>query len=146
MVAVFLVGVAASSSSAYPIVAHLGGVPVRAPGRRDTWGICPSSTIRLDRSQVGAAGHAVLAALPTIARFATPPLNLRGAQVTLAVPTHRNGAIMPTRRSCWGTPFTNSALVEVFLPAERAAPALRGNPWFYVAHTRTDWVIWDEPH
>ena len=88
----------------------------------------------------------MLAALPTLAKEIAPPLNLRGARVTGVRHTRRNGVIMPTRRSCWQTPFIRSALVQVFLPAERAAPALRGNPWYYVARTREGWVIWDEPH
>jgi hypothetical protein len=92
------------------------------------------------------AKRAVLAALPTIAMRSTPHLQLRGARVTLVSHTRWSGFIMPSRRSCDGRPFLRSALVELFLPAERQSPDLRGNPWFYVARTRSAWVIWDEPH
>jgi len=89
---------------------------------------------------------AVLAALPAIAKQSRRPPKIRGARVTAVTHTRRSGFIMPTRRSCWGTPFKRSVLVKVFLPAERATPALSGNPWFYVARTHASWVIWDEPH
>jgi len=34
----------------------------------------------------------------------------------------------------------------MFLPAERSAPSLRGNPWFSVVRTPRAWVVWDAPH
>jgi hypothetical protein len=92
------------------------------------------------------AKRAVLAALPTIAKEVQPPLSLRGTRVVGLTHTRPTGFIMPTRHSCWGVPFRRSVLVQILLPAERAAPDLRGNPWFYVARTRESWVIWDEPH
>jgi len=139
-------GLAAVSAASYPVVAHEGIVPVRAPTATDAWGACPSEARDISASDMADAKAAVLAALPTIAKRAQPPLNLRGARVTAVRHTRRDGFIMPTRHSCWGTPFAHSVLVQVFLPAERAAPALRGNPWFYVARTPNAWVVWDEPH
>jgi hypothetical protein len=134
-IAALLAGVAAASTTAYPVVAHVGNVPVRAPTSRNAWGACPSGTVVV-------AKGAVLAALPTIAKEA----NIRGARVLLVTHTRRTGFIMPVRRSCWGTAFSRSLLVQVFLPAERSTPALSGNPWFYVARTKKAWVIWDQPH
>jgi hypothetical protein len=139
-------GLAAAPVGSYPVVAHEGPVPVRAPTARYAWGACPSGAVGITRSHMAEAKLAVLAALPTIAKRSQPPLNLRGARVTVVRHTRRNGDIMPSRRSCAGTPFVRSVLVQVFLPAERTAPAIRGNPSFYVARTREGWVIWDEPH
>jgi hypothetical protein len=95
---------------------------------------------------MGEAKRAVLAALPTIANEVKPRLNLRGARVIGVSHTRPTGFIMPARRSCWGVPFSRSVLVQILLPAEHAAPDLRGNPWFYIARTRESWVIWDRPH
>jgi hypothetical protein len=92
------------------------------------------------------AKRVVLAALPALARRAAPHLGLKDARVTLVSHTRKSGFIMPSRRACWGRPFRRSLLVETVLPAERSAPALQGNPWFYVARTRRAWVIWDQPH
>jgi hypothetical protein len=136
---------AAAPTSPYHVVAHLAGVPIEAPSGAQAWGACPGDALRLDRAQMRNAKPVVLAALPTFAERATPHLRLRGARVTLVDRTRPNGFILPARRACRGQAFRRSALVEVLLPAERAA-ALRGNPWFYVARTRGAWVIWDEPH
>ena len=130
----------------YPVVAHLGGTPVRAPIEHDTWGNCPAHTFVLDAGGLGAAKRALLLALPTIAMQASPPLKLGGARVINVTHTRRDGFILPSRRSCRGTSFLRSALVQIVLPAERAAPDLRGNPWFYVARTRDGWIVWDEAH
>jgi hypothetical protein len=135
-----------SAASVYPVVAHLGSVPVRAPAQRQAWGSCPSHTVRLDQKGLVGAKHAALLALPTVARRAQPPLKIRGARVVGLRHTHSSGDILPSRRSCRGTPFKRSALVMLFLPAERSSPDIRGNPWFYVARTRTAWVVWDEVH
>lgn len=136
----------AAPTRPYHVVAELAGVPIKAPSKSQAWGACPGGTITLDSAEMRSAKRVVFAALPTLAKRATPHLRLKHARVTLVSHTRRNGFILPTRRACWGRPFLRSALVEVFLPAERSAPALRGNPWFYVARTRKTWVIWDEPH
>jgi hypothetical protein len=136
----------AAQAQPYPVVAHLAGLPIKAPTKSQAWGACPGDALRLDRAEMRHAKRAVLAALPALAQRATPHLRLKGARVTLVTHTRRNGFILPTRRACWGQPFHRSALVELFLPAERRSAALDGNPWFYVARTRTSWVIWDEPH
>jgi hypothetical protein len=135
----------AAQTQTYPVVAHLAGVPIKAPSKSQSWGACPAGALRLDRAEMRNAKRVVLAALPTLAKRATPHLRLNDARVILVTHTRRNGSILPTRRACWGQPFRRSALVELFLPAERSA-ALDGNPWFYVARTRESWVIWDEPH
>ena len=139
------VAVAASERS-YPVVAHLDRVAIKAPSKSQAWGACPGGALRLGPVGMTEAKRVVLAALPALAKRATPYLRLKEARVTLVSHTRRSGFIMPTRRACWGRPFRRSVLVEVFLPAERSAPALRGNPWFYVARTRNAWSIWDEPH
>jgi hypothetical protein len=108
--------------------------------------MCPALTLRLDAAGLTAAKRAALLALPAVAKHARPPLNLHGARVIGLTHTRRSGFIMPTRRSCRGTPFLHSALVQIFLPAERTAPDLRGNPWFYVARTPESWVVWDQVH
>jgi hypothetical protein len=108
--------------------------------------MCPSHTLVLDRRGLRQAKQATLLALPTIAKGVTPALKLRGARVIGVSHTRPDGFILPTRRSCWGTPFKRSVLVQIFLPAERASPSIRGNPWFYVARTPQAWVIWDEVH
>ena len=141
-----LAAVATSGLSGYPVVAHLGGSPVKAPTKRQPWGSCPAGALPITAAQMQGARRAVMAALPKLAERTTPPLRLRGARVTLVSHTRRSGFIMPSRRACRGMPFRRSVLVEVFLPAERASPSLRGNPWFYVARTERAWVIWDAPH
>jgi hypothetical protein len=140
-----LSAVVLSSMAPYPVVAHLDSVPVRAPVQANEWGRCPSHTLRLDERGLIKAERATLRALSTIAEQVQPPLKIRGARVIGLHHTHRSGDILPTRRSCWGTPFARSALVQIVLPAERAVD-LRGNPWFYVARTPTSWVVWDQPH
>jgi hypothetical protein len=133
-----------ASATPYPVVAHLGQVPVRAPVQRDAWGRCPSPTLRLDQKGLVRAKRAGLLALPVVAKQVRPALKIRGARVDVLRHTHRSGDILPTRRSCRGTAFKNSALVHIFLPAERASPALRGNLAFYVARTPQAWVVWDD--
>lgn len=135
-----------SSATQYPVVAHIGSIPVRAPVHRDAWGTCPSHTLLLDKNGLAGAKRAALLALPMVARQTQPPLKIRGAQVVGLRHTHRPGDTMPTRRSCWGTAFGRSALVQIFLPAERASPDIRGNLWFYVARTPGAWVVWDQVH
>jgi hypothetical protein len=135
-----------SAGTAYPVVAHLGSVPVRAPARAQAWGGCPAHTTSLDRKGLVTAKHAALLALPTVARRVQPPLKIRGARVVGLRHTHPSGDILPTRRSCRGTAFKRSALVQLFLPAERRSPDIRGNPWFYVARSPTAWVVWEEVH
>lgn len=137
---------AAQPTQPYEAVAHWDGVPIEAPGRGQAWGTCPAGAQRLDAGELRNAKRVVLAAMPTLARRATPHLRVEHARVTLVSHTRRSGFILPTRRACRGRPFRRSALVEVFLPAERPAAALVGNPWFYVARTRHAWVIWDQPH
>jgi hypothetical protein len=136
----------AAQTQSYPAVAHLAGVPIHAPSKSEAWGACPGDVLRLDRAEMRNAQRVVLAALPALAKRSTPRLRLKGARVTLVAHTRRNGSILPTRRACWGQPFNRSALVELFLPAERRSAALNGNPWFYLARTPRAWVIWDEPH
>jgi hypothetical protein len=145
-VTVGLAAAALSAATVYPVVAHLGSVPVRAPARGQAWGSCPSQMMRLDRAGLVGAKHAALLALPAVAKRVQPPLKLRGARVVGLRHTHPSGDILPTRRSCRGTPFKRSALVQLFLPAERNSPDIRGNPWFYVARTPKAWVVWDEVH
>jgi hypothetical protein len=128
----------------YPVVAHLGPAPVRAPVQRDAWGSCPSQTLVLDEGGLVKAKRAALLALPTVAKQVQPALKIRGARVDVLRHTHRSGDILPTRRSCWGTAFKDSALVRIVLPAERISPALRGNLAFYVARTPQAWVVWDQ--
>lgn len=130
----------------YRVAAHLAGVPIRAPLPHQAWGACPPGALSLDTSETRSVRRVVLSALPTLAMRATPPLRLKGARVTFVLHTRRNGFVMPTRRACWGRAFRRSVVVEVFLPAERSAPDLRGNPAYYVARTRHAWVIWDEAH
>jgi hypothetical protein len=130
----------------YPVVARVAGVGVRAPAAGQPWGRCPAGALPLDAAGLAGAKRAVLVALPTLARRAQPALDLRGARVTGVSHTRREGSILPANRACRGTSFLHSVLVRIFLPAERAAPSLRGNPWFYVARTRGAWVIWDAPH
>jgi hypothetical protein len=142
---VVLAAAAPLSLSGYPIVADVAGVPVRAPAESQAWGACPTGALPINPAELRSAKRAVVAALPTLAKRPKPPLKLQGARVTLVSHTRRTGFIMPSRRACWGTPFLRSALVQVFLPAERASPSLRGNPWFYVARTQRAWVIWDAP-
>src|SRR5438876_1894367 len=127
-----------------PVVAHLDGVPVRAPTVGAAWGVCPAHALRLKAAGLVAAKRAAMLALPTVAREVRPPLNLRGARADVVRHTRRNGDVLPRRHSCRGTPFLRSALVHVVLPAERAAPDLRGNLTLYVAPTPNEWVIWDE--
>ena len=143
--AIFVGLVGAGMAFAYPIVARIGVTAVYAATSRATWGTCPTGAQSIARSQFAQARGAVIAALPTIANEVSPPLRLVRARVSAPIRTRPNGFILPSRRSCWGLPFRRSVLVEVFLPAERSAPSLRGNPWFYVAKTRKGWVIWDEP-
>jgi hypothetical protein len=138
-----LAGVAVSAT-AYPVVAHVADMPVRAPTNHNAWGACPSKAVALDRAGLIGAKRAVLAALPTIAKEVRPPLDTRAARVIGVSHTRKTGFIMPSRQSCQGVPFTRSALVKVTLPAEKLA-SLRGNPWFYVARTKGAWVIWDRP-
>ena len=132
-----------TSATSYPVVAHLGLVPVRAPVQQDAWGRCPAHTLRLDQRGLLGAKRAALLALPAIAKQVRPAVEIRGAQVLVLRHTHRSGDILPTRASCRGTAFERSALVAIFLPAERAAPALRGNLTLYVARTPHAWVVWD---
>lgn len=133
-----------SSTTPYPVVAHLGSVPVRAPVKRADWGRCPAHTLVLDRNGLAGAKRAALLALPTVSKQTQPPLKIRGARVDVVAHTHVRGDILPRRRSCRGTPFRRSAVVHIVLPAEHSAPALRGNLTFYVARTPKTWVIWDE--
>jgi hypothetical protein len=146
LVATVLGVVALSPPPIYPVVAHLGFVPVRAPARTQAWGVCPSHALRLDHKDLVQAERATLLALRTVAQRARPPLRIRGARVIGLRGTRRPGDIMPTLHSCWGTPFRRSALVRIVLPAEQTSPDIRGNPWFYVARTTTAWVVWDEVH
>lgn len=139
-----LAGVAAATATAYPVVAHVGDIPVRASTSPSAWGACPSGTVALDHAGLTGAKRAVLAALPTIAKEVRPPLDTHGARVIGVSHTRRTGFIMPSRQSCRGAAFTRSALVKVTLPSEKLA-SLRGNPWFYVARTKGAWVIWDRP-
>ena len=132
------------SVTPYPVVAHLGPTPVRAPVQRDAWGSCPSHTLALDEVGLVNAKRAALLALPTVAKQVRPMLKIRGARVDVLRHTHRSGDILPTRRSCWGTAFKRSALVHFVLPAERASPALRGNLAFYVARAPQAWVVWNQ--
>ena len=141
-----LAAAALSVATVYPVVARLGSVPVRAPARGQEWGSCPSHTTRLDRAGLVGAKHAALLTLPTVAKRVRPPLRIRGARVVGLRNTHPSGDIIPTRRSCRGTAFKRSALVQLLLPAERSSPDIRGNPWFYVARTPNAWVVWDEVH
>ncbi len=145
-VSAVLTAVALSQATSYPVVAHLGSVPVRAPTRRNAWGRCSSHTVRLDRDGLASAKRAALLALPTVAKQGKPALKIRGARVIGLRHTRRGGDIRPTRRSCWGTAFRRSALVQIFLPAEQTSPAIRGNPWFYVARTPSACVVWDQVH
>ncbi len=142
----FVAAAGALSLSGYPVVAQIAGVPVSAPTTKAAWGACPTGARPISTAGMLGAKRAGLAALPVIAKQTRPPLNLHGVRVTRVSHTRKTGFIMPLHRACWGTPFARSVIVEVFLPAERAAPALRGNPWFYVARTSSAWVIWDEPH
>jgi len=84
-----------SAATAYPVVAHLGSVPVRAPARGQAWGSCPSHALRLDRKSLVGAKHAALLALPTIAKRVRPPLKIRGARVVGLRHTHPSGDILP---------------------------------------------------
>jgi hypothetical protein len=136
----------AASSPPYRAVAHLAGVPIEAPNKSQSWGVCPAGALTISAPEMRNAKHVVLAALPALAKRATPHLHLKDARVTLVSHTRRSGFIMPWRRACWGRPFHRSVLVETVLPAERRSTALTGNPWFYVARTRHAWVIWDQPH
>ncbi len=145
-VSAVLTAVALSQTTLYPVVAHLGSVPVRAPVQRDAWGRCPSHTLRLDQKGLAGAKRAVLLALPTVAKQTQRALKIRGARVVGLRNTHRSGDVLPTRRSCRGTAFKRSALVQIVLPAERTSPDIRGNPWFYVARTPRAWVVWDQVH
>jgi hypothetical protein len=129
----------------YVVVAHVGGIAVRAPTSRSGWGACPSRTVVVGNVGLKGARRAVLAALPTIARESEPPLRTTGARVVGVLHTRSTGFIMPSRRSCRGVAFRRSLLVQIVLPAEKRAPSLRGNPWFYVARTKEAWVIWDRP-
>jgi hypothetical protein len=139
-----LSAVVLASATAYPVVAHLGSIPVRAPVQRDAWGRCPSHTLRLDQKGLVQAKRAALLALPAVAKQVRPALNIRGARVDVFRHTHRSGDIIPSRSSCRGTAFRRSALVHIVLPAERALPALRGSFAFYVARTPQAWVVWDQ--
>jgi hypothetical protein len=134
------------SGALYPVVGHVDSVPVRAPAPSESWGACPANAEPLDAAGLAGAKRAALLAMPEIARRSLPTLDLTGTRVIGLSHTRREGFILPTRRSCWGTPFLRSALVQVFLPAERASPAIRGNPWFYVARTPAGWIVWDEVH
>jgi hypothetical protein len=145
-VSALFAAVALSQATTYPVVAHLGSVPVRAPTQPSVWGRCPLHAVRLDRDGLAGARRAALLALPTIAKQGRPALKIRGARVIGLRHTHRGGDIRPTRRSCWGAAFRRSALVQIFLPAEQTSPAIRGNPWFYVARTPSAWVVWDQVH
>ena len=133
-----------AGATPYPVVAHLGPVAVRAPVQGDAWGRCPSHALRLDRKGLDAAKWAALLALPAVAKRVRPALKIRGATVDVVRHTQRSGDILPTRRSCSGTVFDRSALVHIFLPAERASPAIRGNLALYVARTPQAWVVWDD--
>jgi hypothetical protein len=132
------------SATPYPVVAHLGSVPVHAPVQRDAWGRCPSRTLRLDQPGLVQAKRAALLALPAVAKQLRPALKIRGVRVIGLRHTHRAGDILPTLRSCRGTAFKRSARVHIFLPAERGSPASRGNLVFYVARTPQAWVVWDQ--
>ena len=143
-VTITLSAVVLGSATPYPVVAHLGPVPVRAPVQRDAWGSCPSHTLRLDDRGLVRAKRAALLALPAVAKQVRPALKIHGARVDVLRHTRRSGDILPIRRSCWGTAFKRSALVHIVLPAERAAPALRRNLAFYVARTPQAWVVWDQ--
>lgn len=137
------VGAAVAS---YPVVAHLGAVPVRAPAVTQAWGICPSHAQLLGTEDLVTAKRATLLTLPTVARRSDPPLKIRGALVVGISHASRTGFVMPRRKSCWGTTFLRSVLVQIRLPAELHALDQRGNPWFYVARTPSGWIVWDQVH
>jgi len=102
-------------------------------------GTCPAHVQQLRPSDLPAAKRAVLSKLPTLAAR----LDRRGARVDSLRFVHPNGDVMPGR-ACAAA--RRSVLVGVFLPAERAAPSLSGNPAFYVARARARWVIWFQAH
>jgi hypothetical protein len=104
---------------------------------------CPAHVRRLEARDLPGAKQAVLSSLPTLARRVHPALELRGARVIGLRLAHVRDDVGPGYRC---DDVGRSALVQIFLPAERAAPDLRGNPWFYVARTPSAWVIWFEPH
>jgi len=128
----------------YPVVAHLDGVPVRAPTTKGAVGACPVGVLRLDAARLSAAQRAAMLGLPVIARQMRPRLRLADAHVVYLRHTNRPGDIYPTRRSCWGAAFLRSALIELALPAEAGARTLRGHLILYVARTPAAWVIWEE--
>jgi len=93
-----VVALAAAASlqlTAYPVVAHVGGVPVEAPAAGQAWGICPSGAEVVDAAGMMRAKQAVLAVLPLLARRSQPPLDLHGARVTHVEHTRLNGSILP---------------------------------------------------
>jgi hypothetical protein len=96
---VALVAAASLQLSGYPVLAHVAGVPVEAPGAGQAWGICPSGVEVVDAVGMVRAKQAVLAVLPLLARRTQPPLMLHGARVTHVLRTRLNGSILPARRS-----------------------------------------------
>ncbi len=71
-----LAAVTLSPATQYPVVAHLGSVPVRTPVQRNAWGSCPSHTLRLDQKGLTGAKSAALLALPTVAKQTLPALKI----------------------------------------------------------------------
>jgi hypothetical protein len=134
---------AALPASPYPVVAHLGAVPVRAPGIHQSWGACPFGAQRAGSDH--AAAEAAVAALPAIARRVSPALDLQGARVIQVRVPKASGDVLPGRVACRGETFARSLLVRIELPHERLAD-LRGNPAFYVARTPAGWIVWDQVH
>jgi len=104
---------------------------------------CPAHVLPLRPVDLPAAKRHVLAMLPTLARRVHPELDVHDAKVTVVRRANANGDIQPAR-AC--AAISNSVLVQLVLPRERSSPSIRGNPAFYVARTRTGWVIWFRPH
>jgi len=94
---------------------------------------------RIDAAELQGAKRAVLAKLPVL----LPTLHREGARVVQVRRAHANGDVQPGR---FCPAVRRSALVQLFLPGESATPSLTGNPAFYVARTRSGWVIWFAPH
>ena len=101
-------------------------------------GTCPAHVQRVRAADLPAAKHAVLAALPTLARR----LDRRGAYVADLRRTRASGDIAPARPCA---AIGRSVLVHIVLPRERDA-SLFGNPTFYVARTSAGRVIWFQAH
>jgi hypothetical protein len=102
-------------------------------------GSCPAHVRRIDAADLRGAKRAVLAELPVL----LPTLHREGARVVQVRRAHADGDVQPAR---FCPAVRRSALVRLFLPGESATPSLTGSPAFYVARTRSHWVIWFEPH